>query len=403
VSPQQRAELAAHAHNILSIVLPEDRDGDGPTSKHGRAGALLREWIQGGTMMRDAKPAFYLYTIEHGAPETRRRMSAMLCRLRLDATGKMVRPHEKTLLRPRRDRFHLRVETRTDCEPIWLLYRDENAWVEELLESNAFEELSRFTDEQGHDHRLWRVDRSEAVGEIIAQFDDRTLVIADGHHRYQTALEHHAETQRAEDGSILVALVRDNDPGLAIEATHRLIHSTRFADAAAALAVVKGWIIEEVTPVTPELAGLCRDSATVVVVGKVAGTKRAWRLTMKDPPKDSPLSRLAVSRVHQHLLTQWGISPDKPEDHIRFSRDNADALAALDDGRAQFSVLLPPETPASVLEVAQAGLLMPQKATYFVPKLRSGIVLSPLDEALPRGWQDQVTDPGRPDTRLPRL
>lgn len=412
--PLLRHFLAGDPRNVVRVVLPQEAPGDGPEDRFQRAAGLLAHLQSTGDLVRDARPAFYLYHATHGPPESRATMRAMFCRLRLDPAHAEVKPHEKTLRRAKRDRLHLRVATQCDVEPIWLLYRDVRGWVEELLESNSFDELARFTDEEGTEHRLWRVDRPEAVGEIVAQFEDRTLVIADGHHRYQTALDHHAETGRPEHGSILVGLVRDNDPGLRIEATHRLVHSTGLslpeALSRATHYTSRRIQSDDLLADADDLAAMPgAEGRQAVLVGRgAAGGLEAHLLTLKPESELATgrgrLDTLAVTRVHERLLRDgWGLDPERPEAHLRFSRDAHAALQEVARGGCELAILLSPEPVAAVLDVAAAGHLMPQKATYFVPKLRSGVVLSPLDEPLPVPWEQMAGDGGRPDTRLPKV
>ncbi len=427
ISPEQRdAFLVADARNIVKVVLPPEQPGDveppaGPDQPTGpnkflRAAATLKAWQADGTMFRDPRPAFYHYAATHGPPGDRRTMHAFFARIRLDPTYKEIRRHEKTLHRFKRERLHLRRATRTDTEPIWLLYRDTRGWVEEILASNAFDEIARCTDETGTEHRLWRVDRPEAVAEIVAQFDDRSVVIADGHHRYQTALDHYAATGKATDGSILVALVRDNDSGLRIEATHRLLHGLAFDVVAAVQKAESHWVAEPVV-VPPDVRGAAvaldaaagaAGSTDLLLLGKQGRYLVAWRLRLKKGSKLNTgrgrLDSLAVSVLHERLLRDcWGLNMDKPEDHLRFARGTVNAVEAVVSGACQFAVFPPAEPVAAVLEVAEQGHVMPQKATYFVPKLRSGLVLGPLDEPQPRTWQEIAGDGGKADWRMPPL
>jgi uncharacterized protein (DUF1015 family) len=370
-----------------------------------------------GTMKRDVRPAFYRYTIEHGPVGSRRTLQGVFARVRLDPTYTEVRRHEKTLQRKKRERLHLRVATETDTEPIWLLYRDERGWVDEILSSNALDELVRFTDEDGNEHRLWRVDRPEAVTEVVAQFDDRHFVIADGHHRYQTALDHHAATGKPEHGSILACLVRDNDPGTRIESTHRLVLKLPYGFAQAIEAAGKHWSSVLIPlPSGPDAAVLEAVRASLgkpgtkdlVALGLENGRLVARRLKLKPGSALTAgrgrLDELAVTLLHERLLRDsWGLDLEKPEDSLRFTRDLAEAVEAVRSGTVPMAVLPPPEPVHAVLEVAEQGHVMPQKATYFVPKLRSGVVLGPLDEAPPTPWREVAGDGGKPDTRLPRV
>lgn len=419
---QRDAFVAAEGRNIAGLVLPADHAGDqdppaSPT-KFERAARLLQKWQADGTMRRDATAAYYRYTIASGDPDQRRTMSALVARVRTDATYTSIRRHEKTLHRKKRERLHLREATNADTEAIWLLYRDERGWVDEVLASNALEELARFTDEEGHEHRLWRVDRPAAVAEVTAQFDDRTLVIADGHHRYQTALDHFVATGRPGHGSILACLVRDDDPGVRIEATHRLVHGLPYPTVAVALAAArKHWDVRPLAlpaDARAQAAALQRaigpaGSQQLLVLGRGAAGGLEAHILMPSsgwvaPGARGRLDSLCVTLLHERLLEAcWGIHPDHPEEHLRFTRVLSDVVAAVSSGAAQVAVLPSPEPVSAVLEVAQQGHVMPQKSTYFVPKLRSGLVLGPLDEPLPLTWREQAGDPGPAQWRTPPL
>ena len=418
---QRDGFLAADPRNIVRVVLGPEQPGDAEPpvapNKFLRAAEALRKWTADGTMARDDRPAFYRYTIEHGPPGARLTLQGVFVRVRLDPSYTEIRRHEKTLQRKKKERLRLREATNVDTEPIWLLYRDERGWVDEILASNAFDELLRFTDEEGHEHRLWRVDRPEAVTEVTAQFDERHLVIADGHHRYQTALDHFAATKRPEDGSILACLVRDNDPGTRIEATHRLVTGLPMPIDQALPAAGKHWDAALVplptgtdeavlTALRASLGRAGTRDPTVLTLDR--GRLIAHRLRLKPGSaldgSRGRLDTLAVTLVHDRLLRDcWGLDLDKPEETLRFTRSLEEAVQAVRSGACQLAVLPPPEPVHAVLEVAEQGHVMPQKATYFVPKLRSGVVLGPLDEPLPQTWLELAGDGGRPDTRLPRV
>jgi uncharacterized protein (DUF1015 family) len=421
---QRDAFLRADPDSIVGLVLPPDAPGDqdapAAPNKFQRAAALLSRWVRDGAMVRDGRPAFYRYTVEWGPPGGRLLLQGVFARVRLDPTYTEVRRHEKTLQRKKKERLRLREATLADTEPIWLLYRDERGWVDEVLASNAVEELARFTDEDGQEHRLWRVDRPEAVGEVQAQFEGRHLVIADGHHRYQTALDHHAATGRPEHASILACLVRDNDPGTRIEATHRLVSGLAVAPGEALAAASRHWDATLVPlPAGPDASVLSALRASLGRPGTLdpvtlhldRGRLVAHRLRLKPGSRldgsRGRLDTLAVTLVHDRLLRDcWGLDPERPEDHLRFTRDLEEAVEAVRSGACQLAVLPPPEPVHAVLEVAEQGHVMPQKATYFVPKLRSGVVLGPLDEPPPQTWQEAAEaagGPGKPETRLPRV
>ncbi len=377
VTQDEQADYRARdAHNIMHVIQPV---GDAPFEGAAR---LLQAWQEDGALVRDDKPAYYVYEIHHRGGT----MRGFFARIRTDDTYTQIRRHEKTLPGKKRTRLDLRTATRCDTESIWMLYRDERGWVDEVLSSNALEEVVRCHDEEGNEHVVWRVDRPEAVTEVTMQFEDRHVVIADGHHRYQTALDHHAATGRDSDGSILVCLVRDNDPGLRIEPTHRMVVGLDLTTDAAIEAARRHWDVEPWDgPLDGHAARAWVDAdprRCIVLAGD-----EAWRLDLKTGHEVDEgrgrLDSLVVTRVHDRLLAEWGVTGDNVEDHLRFTRDADEAVAAARTGRAPLVVMLSGEDVDAVLDVASEGHVMPQKATYFVPKLRSGLVLGPLDEARP--------------------
>lgn len=408
---EQKAFLEQDPHNIVNVILPPEADGDGdyPASpnKYERSRDVIAQWQADGVFVRDDKPAFYMYEVHHSAGI----MRGFFARIKIDPTYTTIRRHEKTLGKKKRDRLNLKETTACDTESIWLLYRDERGWVDEILTSNAMDELARFTDEAGVEHRLWRVDRPEAVGEIVAQFEDRTVVIADGHHRYQTALDHHAATGAETDESLLVCLVRDTDPGLRIEPTHRLIFDLDFKDMKGAMIRAKRhWDVEPVhLPQSLKMAAVeakriasADPRSCLVLSGKDAQLLRLKEHHDIEKGRGR-LDSLVVTRVHELLLDPWGIKEDNIEDHVRYTRTAEEAITAARNGEVPFVVMLAAEEVDSVLDVASQGHVMPQKATYFVPKLRSGLVLGPLDEAPPVPWTDVAGDGGKMDATMPAL
>lgn len=385
----------AEAHSIAHVVLAR-REGGDPVEE---AAQRLAAWQMVGVMVRDQSPGLYLYQVSWGPPTARLRMRGLLCRIALDPTYTEIRRHEATLPGKKQERYALRAAIGMDPEPIWLLYRDGRGWVDEVLWSNAHAQVAEVEDEEGNVHTMWRVDRPEAIEEVVAQFEDRTLVIADGHHRYQTALDHWKATGREEDGSILACLSRDTDPGIRLVATHRLLHlpDTDFPRAFARLGPIPA------TPLSDARVATCLRALgpdTVVLVGQGVDGLEAIAVRLP-PPAGSHRSGLVVARVHEHLLPTWGVDKTSPGDEVSFTRSPGEAIEAVRQGSATIAVLLPPEQISSVLEVASDGEVMPQKSTYFIPKLRSGLVLSTLDEPRPRPWTDQAQDPGRADFRLP--
>ncbi len=393
------AHLAANAHSFLRVILPPEQEGDaeypGSPNKYERARDQIARWLEEDVFVRDDAPAFYPYTITHEQGT----MRGFFCRLRLDPTYTEIRRHEKTLGKKKRDRLNLTETTECNTESIWMLYRDERGWVDEVLSSNAFDEILRFKDPEGMEHRVWRVDRSEAVGEVIAQFEDRTVVIADGHHRYQTALDHFAATGRDTDNSLLVCMVRDTDPGLRIEPTHRIVFNLDFDDLHTALErAQEHWDIQGHLDLPSDAAEAGAQARSLVDADPrsciVLAGDQAVHLQLKEghavDEGRGRLDSLVVTQVHERLLEPWGVHPEAIEDHVHYTRTAEEAVTLAREGKAPFVVMLAGEDVDSVLDVASQGHVMPQKSTFFVPKLRSGLVMGPLDEPAPKDWTERV-------------
>lgn len=410
ISPEQReAYAAAEPHNIVRVILPEQTPAG-----YADAAAAIQEWLADGSFERDARPGFYTYTVHYrDAAGEAHTMRGFFARVAVDPKYQEVRRHEATLKKAKVDRLNLRRATACDTEPIQLLYRDERGWVDEVLASNEDDAILDFTDEQGYRHVVAPVTRAEGVGEVVAQFEDKTLVIADGHHRYQTAVNHYTETGRPEDGSVLAVLVRDQDPGIRIDPTHRLLRGLDL-DLETALAAAQPNFDIEAIPLRSgdprELPAAATEGEAFVLLhaeGIATGNLHILRLKADRGVDEGrgPLDKLSITRLHERLLRDcWGVTEDNLEDHVSYTRDDAEAVEAVRSGKAEMAIL-PPRIPvSSVLEVSQAGHVMPQKSTFFIPKLRSGLILSPLDEPRPVAWTEIAGDGGKPpEFRMPSL
>lgn len=380
IPPMQRDALRRELRNMVHLVLPEGA----AESRFADVASRLAAWQRDGTLRRDAEPALYGYAVTYGPTGARRTMRAVFARVGLDATHDSIRPHERTLSRKAGDRLGLRKATQCDLEPIWLLHRDPEGWVDGAMAEG--EEVARFRATDGSDHHVWRVTDRLLVGDVAEHFAAQRMVIADGHHRYRSALEHFAATGRPEDSWILACLTRDGDPGISIEATHRIVRDDRDWDEAVAAARV-GWQVQELpSPIRRdggwdhagrELLQCLEGPGTAVAVGRKDGALHAVALRRRDAPHPT---EFAVTMVQEGLLADlWGI--EESDGALAFERDAAECLRQVASAEADLAVLLPPERVASVVDAAVQGRLMPPKATYFVPKPLSGLVLAPLDEA----------------------
>lgn len=400
ISAEEREELAARSpHNVVRLILPEGV-GD---EKYANAAALLAAWRHEGVLVRDEQAAFYRYdqTFEPpggGAKLTRKGLLALV-RL-VPFSDKIVLPHERTLSGPKEDRLKLFRSTRTNLSPGFMLYRDPQRVLDAPL--SQAETIAQFATKDGIEHQLSKISAPNAVRAIIEHVRNSQLLIADGHHRYETALRYAGEVSAAvpnaqasaEHRYFMVFLCNGDDPNLVVFPTHRLVHSLPSFDWESFLA--KAREIFDVLPV-PADAGLLamrlrEQGARGTAMAAVAPGGKAAVLVLK---KDADLSshptlgerpavvrRTDVAILHdgilQHIL---GISVEAQaaKTNLQYLQDPRDGIARLSRGEGQVLFLMNGTPVSQVREVAEAGEVMPQKSTYFYPKVLTGLAVHTLE------------------------
>ncbi len=385
IDAAQRAELLARSpHNVVAIDLPQDPAGGDP---YDHAAATLRAWRDAGIVVADPEPALWALEQDYTGPDGRRRTRhGIFARVRVEDYGAgRIRPHERTHPGPKEDRLRLTRATRANLSPIFSLY-DGDAWSP-LAPHLTDAPFGALTDDDGTTHRLWRAgdaSASAAVQEILAPVE---LLIADGHHRYETARAY-AEEVGGEGAHryVLMCLVSLGDPGLTIFPTHRLL--TGLDDArrvALREAIRRDWDVEEVAEDELEPAPDGR-----VRIGYLdAHHGRPLRLTLKDPaiadaalPGKSPAYRRLDTAVTEALLLRGALGMSEDDiAHLRgleYARSTAEARDRVRAGEVQAGLFMGPAPVELVREVAAAGEVMPPKSTYFFPKIPTGMVFNPL-------------------------
>ena len=383
ISSQERARYAARdLHNIVHLILPEAP----PTEdRYARAAALLAVWRAEGVLKTDAAGSVYVvaqdYTLPGGEVRTRVGMFAAV-RAEPFATRR-VRPHEKTHSAPKADRLALLRATRTGLESIFLVAPDPDRALAQALTRAAAGVPAARAELDGVKIRMWTAQEQKAA-ELAALAGRAQLYIADGHHRYETAVAYARENPQAD--RVLSFIVSAGDPGLAILATHRIV----FGAAPDPAKLLEGWRtwfdVGRVAPCmdrVERLAELGRDRTACIVA-----FPGAYHVTLVLKP-DAPLDRvpdlgrtpavraLDVARIEalvvRHLLRAGTATP-----MIAYTPDPRAVFDAVRGGQAAAAVLLNPTKMEQVFAVADAGDVMPPKSTYFVPKVPSGLVLRPL-------------------------
>jgi uncharacterized protein (DUF1015 family) len=409
ISPERRGQLAARdPRNVVAIDLPVANGEDDPDERYRRAARLYNGWRADGTLRKDRQPSLYVYEQEFGVPGTgvRRVQRGFYGRLRLEpfGPGSGILPHERTLAGPKEDRYKLMRATGASFSGVMVLHADPSGAASRLL-AGAVEApaAADVTDDDGVRHRLWAVPADgppAALAAGLAEIAGREPVtIADGHHRYETALRYRDErrvTHAAEDDpayDYVLALFVDaaTEPLLALP-THRVARAV--ATAGRLVAEVSASGLFDVEPAAPD--ALLRAFGPSADAAGGAGRLGLWTraggavLTARReafephlPAGGEALRRLDVSLLAVALERLCGIdrAGTTAGGRIAYTKDAAEAIAWVDgrvDG-ADAAFLLEQTPVAEIVAVAHDGDVMPQKSTYFYPKPLTGLVLNPLE------------------------
>jgi uncharacterized protein (DUF1015 family) len=401
IDAKMRAELAArHPHNIVQLDLPEG-EGD---AKYERAAKVLAEWLAAGVLVRDEEPAFYAYAQTFtppggGAPITRRGFLG-LARL-APFSEKIILPHERTLSGPKEDRLKLSRATHAALSPGFLLYRDPKNDLAAILSSAAT--LADFTTPDGVRQVLGKITDADAMRAIESVVARSSLLIADGHHRYETALRYAGEvasvhpdaSPRGEHNYYLAFFANGDDPDLVVFPTHRHVHSlprfdyddlleragalftiTRRTDAADGAALAD-WLRGEKSKRPAFVVAAPDGRAALLVLEEGADLAAHPTLGKIHPALRTTDVAVLHSGILEHLL---GITPEAQaaKTNIWYPQDARAATSDLRAGKGQALFLMNGTPVADVRRVAEAGEVMPQKSTFFYPKVLTGLVIHTL-------------------------
>ena len=445
ISPaMQEKYYAADPHNLIAVEKGRSLPGDTPQNNvYTRAAASLEGWIRNGILQQDPSPSFYAYSQEYNVPgtEERRTRRGFIGAGHLeDYSAGVVFRHEQTLSGPKADRLELLRHMQTHTGQLFMLYSDPERRVDEILaEAETSAPETELRDEYGVTHRLWIISHHELLHAIHNAMREQKLVIADGHHRYETALAYRNEC-RSRAGTIdphapfervMMTFINTHSEGLTILPTHRVASHIHDFSWPGVRRHLEPWFAAEEFPFSNDSQKVearrkvlaCLASArerhdvsfsNAVGASNVGATNATTRhnasaptqsgraigvypaadssrrafyvLTLRDGanlsellPNVSPLQReLDVVLLHEGILEPaLGITPQAvtAEAHLTYEREAAAALDAVDSARAQISFLLNPCAVDQVMKIATAGEVMPQKSTDFYPKLLSGITM----------------------------
>ena len=379
IDARERERLADQTPaNAVHLILPK---GDEP---YRVAASLLEDFKKRGWLATDGEPAFIVYAQRFDVQGRSNERWGLLSALELQPfSANIVLPHERTLAGPKADRLKLIRACRTNLSPIFGLV-DAPLELASLVEGTT--PSAEFTDRAGITHRLWRLDDAATVKRLVDRVAPEQVFIADGHHRYEISLAYRDERRAAETDKgkpraydfVLCYLCSTRDPGLVVLPTHRLLKGAPAHDELLAR-LRASCRVTELASGNDLLAKLEKPSANGELrVGFVRrGHDKAW---LVEATKDTPLGDLApelraleVSFLHEAVL------PGIPADRFTYTHDDREALDAVTTGDSDLAVLLPPPRVSDVLSISRAALTMPQKSTYFHPKVLTGLAFHGLD------------------------
>jgi uncharacterized protein (DUF1015 family) len=401
ISPaEQEALYERSPYNIVRLELGREEPGDDVRdNRYTRAATTMSEWMAAGALLREDEPALYLYDQQFsldGKAATRR---GVLAALRLTPWSEgIVLPHEETMSKPKEDRLRLMRATECNLSPLFLLFEDDGGEARREMARLASARPDAEADTgDGQLHRIWVV-RGEVAGGLLAALRGAQLFMADGHHRYETALAYRDERRAGDDDPAedaaynfaMVLLVDAADPGLVVLPTHRMVRGIepdRLEEMKARLG--ESFQVEGVDVAGQGPEGTARallaameeagESAPAIGLYEREGGARLLRLRRPERAAGGPAQLLDVDVLHGSIVEPLlGIGPEalKAGDRVVYTRDAAEAVQAVDRGEFQAAFLLNPTKVNQVLATARAGGKMPQKSTYFYPKPATGLVMN---------------------------
>ncbi|MGO9084420.1 MAG: DUF1015 domain-containing protein [Candidatus Sulfotelmatobacter sp.] len=405
----QSAYYAASPYNLVRIILGRREPDDNTAHNvYSRAANWSRDWRAQGILRQDSLPSFYAYSQTFTSPSGgrfERRGFIGLGRVE-DYSAKVVFRHEQTLAKPKADRLDLLRATRVHYEQLFLLYEDSGEIDSLLTPSSSAAPTIEVADEYGVVHRVWQISDPGVVTHIQEKMRDKKLVIADGHHRYETALNFRNECRAAATAGpnaqapdeyapceyVMMTFVNLSDPGLLILPTHRVVHSLNSFSVDNFRNSSRDFF--EVEEIDPALDG-ARATALLRERGR-AGTallavtaNRAFLLHSLKPAAAQLLAgfsarqrSLDVVQLHKCLLEgvlQLSEESIRNQQNLSYLREASEALTQVRQGAADIAFLMNPCRVEQVRDVAFAGEVMPQKSTDFYPKLLSGLTAYALD------------------------
>ncbi len=399
ISEEERlGYIAENEYNVIRLELPKE-GGD----VYKTAGEVLDMWRNTGVLVHEIKPAVYIYEEEFNAYNKRSSVKGIIVRVKVEEFSKgVILPHEFTLSKAKADRFNLMKATNCNFSQIYALYMDEEHTTLKTIDSLSDRKPDqKFTDNDHVTHKLWIITDEKVIEKLVNDFADRKLYIADGHHRYETALNYRnycRENGVSKEGDPqdyqMMYLVDMQHPGLVVFPTHRMVRDLESFDKDEVLKGCEEYFdIKKFTSVgniNSELSKQYKQGKKAF--GFYCGKGEWYLLVLKDievmakvlPDLSEASQQLDVSVLHSLILEKtMGIDKENMANQINltYTKFFEEAIMKVDKGEFQCSFILNPTRVTEIRDVAAAGEKMPQKSTYFYPKMITGMVMNDLNES----------------------
>ncbi len=389
-----------HEKNFVKLILNKiKKDDDENNNRYIRAKKYYKDWLNENILIKNDKEAVFPYKITYKVEGKEKTMNGFFVLLKLDPDYKKVKAHERTLSKPKADRLNLMRACKSNLEPIQLLYIDEEDFIRKKIDESIDSPIIDVVGYDGFNHRLWKIENESLIDSIKEKLSDEILFIADGHHRYQTAINFADEMKKKtgitdEDASFnyrMVILANMFDEGLSILPTHRLIKMNNLDLDRVIKKLEKYFSIEKMDIDSSEKLSekiMKKIKSENEHVFAMYNAKNYYIFSLIDekmmdefaPERSETWRTLDVSILHKIVLEHgFGINQDNLEDHVKYTRDGDEAIKFVDNNNFDLSFLMNATKIDELKAIADASEHMPQKSTYFLPKMLSGLVMYKMD------------------------
>jgi uncharacterized protein (DUF1015 family) len=396
ISPEDRR----HYHNInpynfVRLVLGEEFETDSSDdNRFSRAGKYLNSWIEADAMREESSPAMYVYRQDFTRDDAQLCVLGLICAVKLhEYADQVILPHENTLAKPKSQLIELIRNVRANLDSVYGLYEDPDGNVQPILD-NTMSETPVFDiiDKDNVRHRLWSISDSASLDDIVSFFSDKQIAIADGHHRYETALAYSKEARAAlsqQDKDIplasdytLMTLANVYQKDLTVLPTHRVMFGLTAESLVRLSAGLSNFFVAQTSKPETIVQDMAREQAIGVHLGSNSFTLKLKEGVETGIEGCEASQSLEVNILHKLILEDLlGLTVEdmRNQTNVTYTRDAAEAIERVDSYQAQIAFLLNPVGVKPIMDIAAAGEKMPQKSTYFYPKLISGLVLRLLE------------------------